>query len=381
MTKAELIERSGRRQPMDLLRWRGEDHQPLMINELPGLRRDQVITSDPTLWRYRAAFPVWIERPVSLGEGMTPLVAAEIDGAEVLLKCDHLNPTGSFKDRGVTLMISAVVQERAASGQRDGRRVLEDSSGNGGSSFAAYAAAAGLRARVLVPDGTSPAKMVATRAYGAEVFVVPGNRDATSAEALRQAAQLDYVSHAWHPLFLQGVKTQAYEIWEQLGFQAPDVVIMVAGGGSQVIGHDLAWHELLRAGSIDRVPRLAMVQPAACAPLVAAHQSGHDRVSPASWQPTMAEGTAIGRPVRDVEALAALRRCDGLSVACSEEAIAQATRDLCRLGHYVEPTSADALAGYRALRISGELDTEGTTVMVLTGSGHKAAGRMAELFG
>lgn len=270
-------------------------------------------------------------------------------------------------------MISAL----AAAGQR---QALEDSSGNGGSSFAAYAAAAGIDAHVLVPEDTSPAKILQVRAHGAEIQIVPGTRDDCSAEALRQAETRAYASHKWHPMFIQGIKLQAYELWEDLGFTAPDTIVLVAGSGSQVIGHDLAWHELLRAGQIDRVPRLVMVQPEHSAPMVAAFHAGADDVTPVTTRPTIAEGTAIGSPVRGREVLAALRRCHGFAVATSEDEIAAATRTLAHRGLYAELTSANAYAGYRRLRDAGELAGDGATVLVLTGSGHKSAARMAEVF-
>lgn len=266
----------------------------------------------------------------------------------------------------------------AGAGQRE---ALEDSSGNGGSSFAAYAAAAGIGARVLVPEGTSPGKILQTRAHGAEIQIVPGTRDDCSAEALRQAEERAYASHNWHPMFIQGIKTQAYEIWEDLGHTAPDAIVLVAGSGSQVIGHDLAWHELERADAVDQVPRLVMVQPASAAPLVDAFAKGADDVEPVVPAATMAEGTAIGNPVRGREVLAALRRCNGLAVATREDAIAAATRTLAGRGLWAEPTSANAYAGYRALRDAGQLDGTGTTALVLTGSGHKSAARMVEVFG
>ncbi|GAB3707418.1 threonine synthase [Mariniluteicoccus flavus] len=374
-----LIDRSGHAYPLDHTRWRGDDGSPLMFDDLPGITRDEVDLRTRSVWRYRAALPDAFNREVSLGEGLTPLVPTRVDGDELLFKLDYCNPTGSFKDRGVSTMITAL----ASAGQAE---ALEDSSGNGGSSFAAYAAAAGIDARVLVPQGTSPAKIGQTRAHGAEIQIVPGTRDDCSAEALRQAESRAYASHNWHPMFLQGVKTQAYEIWEDLDFTAPDTVVLVAGSGSQVIAHDLAWHELQRSGAIPQIPRLVMVQPENCCPLVRAFEVGADDVnsstgSEGGWKPTMAEGTAIGRPVRDREVLAALRRCDGLAVACAEDEIAAATRTLASRGLYAEPTSANAYAGYRRLRESGALDGSGTTIVVLTGSGHKSAARMAEVFG
>ena len=359
-----LIDRAGAVHDWGALVWRGPDGSPLTFTDLRLGAVPSPTERDRTVWRWRDWFPVPIGDAITLGEGDTPLVDAPWLGANVHLKLDHLNPTGSFKDRGVALVVAALRSAGAT-------RLLEDSSGNGGSSMAAYAAAAGVTARVLVPDGTSSGKIAATRAYGAEIVLVPGSRDDTSAEALRQVGTGNwaYASHAWHPLFPVGVATQALEIWAQLG-RAPETVVVVAGGGSMVLGHDLAWRALLAAGLIEALPRLVMVQPAACAPLVLGPV-----VTPGK---TLAEGTAIARPVRDAEVSAALRRLDGIAVATDEAAIAQATRQLVAHGHYVEPTSANAVAGWQAVA-TGQI-APGTTVIVLTGSGHKTPDAMASIF-
>jgi threonine synthase len=362
--------------------WRAGDGSPYSFDALPAPGRPVaagLTAGGGPVWRWRDWFPLpsVFGSPVTLGEGGTPLVAAPWLAGDVRLKLDQLNPTGSFKDRGVALVVSAL---RAAGHHR----LLEDSSGNGGSSLAAYAAAAGLTARVLVPADTSPAKIAAARAYGADLVVVSGDRAATSAEALRQVARggWTYASHAWHPLFPVGVATQAFEIWQQLGRRAPDTVVVVAGGGSMVLGHDLAWRALRDARLIDALPRLVLVQPAACAPLVQAWAAGRDGVAGQDVVPaaTLAEGTAIAHPVRDREVLSALGRLDGVAVATSESLIERATRELAAHGHYIEPTAANALAGWRLAVAQNLIGPAGTTVIVLSGSGHKAADAMRTVF-
>ncbi|GAB2899298.1 pyridoxal-phosphate dependent enzyme [Streptomyces mayteni] len=367
-TPRYLDERTGHTYPLTADRWRGDDGAPLTVTPLPGLGPDDVDTAERSLWRYRAALPTPVERPVSLGEGRTPLVAREWGGADVRFKLEWFAPTGSFKDRGVGVLVSFL----AAAGVTE---VVEDSSGNGGASLAAYCAAAGIRARILVPAGTSPAKILQTLAYGAEVEEVPGDRDATAAEALRRAAHTVYASHNWHPLFLQGTKTIAYELWEDLGFTAPDAVVTVAGAGSLVLGCDLGFGELLAAGRIARRPRLLVAQPANCAPLHAAHQG----VAPAEFAPTIAEGAAIRRPVRAPEVLAAIRRSGGDTVAIPEADIAAAVRRLAATGLYAEPTSATAAAAVDAFRARGAIRPGETTVVLLTGSGLKAPHLMGRL--
>ncbi|MFF8386974.1 pyridoxal-phosphate dependent enzyme [Streptomyces kanasensis] len=362
-TSPHLVDvRSGRTYALDPLRWRGDDGAPLTVSPLPGLTPSGVDTGTRSLWRYRAALPdVCGERPVSLGEGRTPLVEGTWDGEPVLFKLEWFSPTGSFKDRGSSVMVSAL----AASGVRE---VVEDSSGNGGSSVAAYGAAAGIGVTILVPEGTSPAKVLQTRAYGAAVDTVPGGRDETAAEALRRSADTCYAGHNWHPFFLQGTKTLAYELWEDLGFRAPDAVVTVAGAGSIVLGCDLGFSELLAAGRIPRLPRLLVAQPAACAPLHAAFQG----LPAPDFGPTIAEGTAIREPVRQPEVVDAIRRSGGDTVALSEEAIMAAARRLAASGLYAEPTSATAAAAVSLFRERGAIRDGETTVVVLTGSGLKA---------
>ncbi len=363
---------SGRLYRIDEPRWRSENGLPLMITPLPGLGRDDIATDRRSIWRYAAALPIDVADPVTMGEGCTPLVERRWNGARAHFKLEWFSPTGSFKDRGASVMISALRQQGVT-------RLLEDSSGNGGAAIAAYAAAAGIRAKILVPAHTQPAKTVQMRAYGAEVELVPGSRQDTSDEAIRQASAIFYASHNWQAFFLQGTKTLAYELWEDLGFKAPDNVFIPTGAGSNVLGCDIGFGELLRRGEIQRLPRLFAVQPANCAPIQAGFALGAADFAPVDPQPTIAEGAAIARPVRAREALAAIRRSGGSAVAVTEAEIVDATLQLARSGLYAEPTSAIAAAGLSALLRQGAIGNEETNVVVLTGSGLKATQRLGEL--
>jgi threonine synthase len=365
-------DRSGQRYDLDQLRWRGEDGSPLMISPLPGITPGEIDTSERSLWRYRAAFPIDMA-PVSLGEGCTPMLPRRWNDHEVLFKLEWFNPSGSFKDRGVSVMVSSLARLGVEA-------LLEDSSGNGGSSVSAYCAAAGMRAKILAPASTSQAKILQSRAYGAEVELVPGTRQATSDEAEHQSEHLFYASHNWHPFFLQGVKTVAYEMWEDLGFRAPDNVVLVAGAGSQVLGCDLAFSELLQSGQIERRPKLLVAQPENCAPIHQAFHAGNEELGDAEWSPTIAEGTAIASPVRLPEVLRAIRRSEGDVVAIPEGEIYAATRKLAAMGLYAEPTSASAAAAIERFAAKGLISPGQTTVVVLTGSGLKSADKMADVF-
>lgn len=359
-----LVGRDGRTYPLEEPRWRGDDGSPLVIPPGPGITPDQIQRSLRSQWRYAAALPLDLE-PVSLGEGTTPLLEIELGGVRLLAKLESLNPTASFKDRGVSVMVSLLRQQAIDA-------LLEDSSGNGGASVAAYAAAAGIHAKILVPASTSAAKTLQARIHGATVELVPGSRQDTAAEAIRQSSERFYASHNWHPFFLEGVKLLAYEIWEDLEHEAPDAIVVPAGAGSLVLGCWTGFSELVRAGAVERVPRLIAVQPQNCSPLAQAFAAGADHVVAQEWQPTIAEGTAIAQPVRDREVLAAVRESGGAVVAVEEALIYPAVETLARRGLYVEATSAQVAAALPALLESGAVRAQERTVAVLTGSGLKA---------
>ncbi len=399
---AYLDPRSGRTYDLANPRWCGDDHAPLLLTPLPGLTRRQIDPAEHGLWRYRAAFPFPVSDPISLGEGRTPLISRTLHGVRVLLKCDWMNPTGSFKDRGASVMLSLLRAQGIM-------HVLEDSSGNGGAAIAGYAAAGGMRATIMTPASTSPGKTVQMRAYGAEIRLVPGTRQDTADAAVKAAETIFYGSHNWHPFFLQGTKTLAYEIWEDLGFRAPDNIVTPCGAGSNVLGCAIGFSELLRAGEITKLPRIFAVQPANCGPIAASFLAGTDAEVPTPIEPTIAEGTAIAKPLRREEVIAALRASGGKiggasggkiggaiggkiggniggeigggAVLVSEAAIETALFDLARSGIYVEPTSAQVAAGLATLLAEGKIQPNETTVLVMTGSGLKATARIGEHMG
>ncbi|MFD8533414.1 pyridoxal-phosphate dependent enzyme [Streptosporangium canum] len=367
-----LYDRSGRRYAVTDRRWRGEDGTPLALSPMPGLTPDRIDTGERSLWRYQAAIPVSPRHRVSLGEGVTPMLPLDWNGLRVHFKLEWFNPTSSFKDRGITVMISHL------RGQGE-THVLEDSSGNGGSSVAAYAAAAGIRAKIIVPAATSAAKILQARAYGAQIELVGGTREQVSDEAIRQSEQIPYASHNWHPFFLQGTKTIAYEMWESLGFRAPDNIVLVAGAGSNILGCDIAFSELLEARQIDRRPKLLVGQPEHWATIADA-VNGIDPRSRGPRVPTIAEGASIANPVRLPETVEAIRRSGGAAVAVTENQIRTAVRKLASRGLYAEPTSSVAAAALDHFLADGTIGPDETTVVILTGAGLKSAEKMAAVF-
>jgi threonine synthase len=365
---------SGRKYPISEPRWRSDSLGPLMITALPGIGRNMIDMGKRSLWRYAAALPVDVPDPITMGEGCTPLVSRKWRGASALFKLEWFSPTGSFKDRGASVMLSILRGQGVT-------QVLEDSSGNGGAAIAAYAAAGGITAKILVPASTAQDKTVQTRAYGAEIELIPGTRQDTSDAAESQAATVFYAGHNWQPFFLQGTKTLAYELWEDLKFKAPDNLIIPTGAGSNVLGCDIGFGELLRRGEIARLPRLFAAQPENCAPLHASFMVDSDDLTPVEVRPTIAEGASIAKPVRTREVLAAVRRSSGATVAVSEVEIERALFELGRIGLYVEPTSAIAGAAFTKLLERGVIQPTETTALVLTGSGLKTTRRIAELMG
>ena len=365
---------TGATYPLHEPRWRSDEGHSLRVSDLPGIGRDAIDRRCRSLWRYRSALPVDISTPVSLGEGCTPLIEGTFRGRRAWFKLEWVAPTGSFKDRGASVMISLLRQQGI-------RRILEDSSGNGGAAIAAYGAAAGLAVRVLAPAGTRTAKVAQMAAFGAVIELVPGTREETEARALELSTQEFYASHNRHPFFIQGTKTLGYELWEDLGFCAPDNVVIPTGAGSNVLGCDLAFRELATAGEIDRLPRLFAAQPANCAPIDAAFRAGADNCVACSFAPTIAEGTAIRRPVRMRAVLSAIRRSRGATVALEEAEIAAAAVDLARSGLFAEPTGATAAAALERLITDGTIAPDEITVVVLTGSGLKATGFFEETVG
>jgi threonine synthase len=365
---------SGQKYPISEPRWRSDTGAPLMITALLGIGRDRIDTSKRSLWRYAAALPVHVPDPITMGEGCTPLVSRRWRGASALFKLEWFSPTGSFKDRGASVMLS-ILRDQSVT------RVLEDSSGNGGAAIAAYAAAGGIAAKILVPASTAHGKTVQMRAYGAEIELIPGSRQDVNDAAMSQAATIVYAGHNWQPFFLQGTKTLAYELWEDLKFNAPDNVIIPTGAGSNVLGCDIGFSELLRRGEIGNLPRLFAAQPENCAPLHASFVAGSEDFTPVEVRPTIAEGASIASPVRAREVLSAVRRSGGATVAVSEAEIEGALFELSRIGLYAEPTSALAAAAFTNLLQRGIIQPTETSVVVLTGSGLKTTQRIGELIG
>jgi len=351
--------------PLNDIRWRCNCGGLLDLNCQTTFNRTDLPARQNTLWRYREALPIAKEEHiVTFDEGFTPLTQIKYDHHTLHIKQEHLFPTGSYKDRGATLLIS---QAKALGINR----VVEDSSGNAGASVAAYCARAGIECDIYVPENTSPAKLAQIQLYGATLHRIPGTREDTS-KAVQAAAQKHfYASHVWNPFFFQGTKTFAYEIWEQLGFQEPDAILIPTGNGTLLIGAFIGFQDLLQQRLIRKMPKLIAVQSVHCAPI----KSQWDTSFTQKKGDTLAEGIAIAQPARIDQMLEAIYQTDGQVITVTDTETITALKKMAQMGFYIEPTSATAFAA-----ISHYQKEEYERVVVpITGHGLKATEKLLKI--
>lgn len=355
------------RYPLNTRAWKCESCGGLLeIAGAPKFDAARIARNDTSLWRYRAMLPLPDGgTPVSLGEGWTPLIPIQYRGKfPIYAKFDFLNPTGSFKDRGTSVIVSAVKTLGIDN-------LVEDSSGNAAASLAGYSAYAHLHATIFAPAHASPMKLAQIQVYGAELRKIEGVRE-KSAEAAQEAVRMQgayYASHYYNPFFMSGMMTTAWEIWEQLG-RAPDVIVMPAGQGTNMAGMYRGFRALVGAKLIDKLPRFIAAQAEMVAPIARAFASGASE--PAKVEPfkTIAEGIANTEPVHGRELLRIVRETGGAAVAASEEEIRAARLSLAQHGVFVEPTSATAIAVLE--KIGTHIGDKETVVVSLTGNGLKS---------
>ena len=348
------------------LRYQCDCGSPLSIRTEPSTRYsvDSITTS---LWRYRSTFPITADTPpITLNEGITPIIPLHPDDASHYVKLDYLCPTGSYKDRGASVLITYLKSLGVT-------EIVEDSSGNAGAAIAAYAARAGIQCTIYCPETTSKNKLNQISAYGAALKLIPGNRMATT-EAVKKAAQNTcYASHNWHPVFLEGTKTIAYEIIEQFNGSTPTHVICPVGFGSIYLGLYLGFKELYDEEIIEQVPRLLGVQPKTCCPIYNAYRNRTPTITRMSQTaPTLAEGITAELPIRAHQILDTIRYTNGAFTTVDDTDIKIGQKKLTEKGIYVEPTSAVVIKAYQNFQQEGIINKGDITVSILTGSGLKA---------
>lgn len=322
---------------------------------------DRIQKRKPTMWRYREALPIEHDKHIiSFDEGFTPLVEEQFSGKKVLLKQDHLFPSGSYKDRGASVLVSKVNELGV-------KKVVEDSSGNAGAAIAAYCAKAHISCDIFVPEKTSRGKLLQIEQYGAILHKIPGTREDTAKAVWHAAQSRYYASHYWNPFFFQGTKTFIFEVVEQLGWNVPDAIILPVGNGTLLLGTYIGLKELQGEKIIDELPKIIGVQAENCAPLAHAWKNHCKTSTHPLIKETIAEGIAIANPVRAKDILHAIKETNGDIITVKEKEILNALNGTVRKGYYIEPTSAVAVAGFQKY----PMRKNAVAVVPLTGHGLK----------
>jgi threonine synthase len=323
---------------------------------------DKIRKRKPTMWRYREALPIEDDKHIiSFDEGFTPLVEDQFFGKKVLLKQDHLFPSGSYKDRGASVLVSKIKELGV-------KKVVEDSSGNAGAAIAAYSAKASIECHIYVREKTSLEKLLQIERYGACLKKIPGTREDAAKAALQQAQTMYYASHYWNPYFFHGTKTCIFEIVEQLGWNRPDKIITPVGNGTLLYGLYIGLKELQQENIIDDLPIIIGVQAENCAPLEYAWKKHSATITYQEKKETIADGIAIVNPLRLTDILSAVKETNGVIITVTEKEILDALLCTLRKGYYIEPTSAVAIAGFKKYLTK----QDEVVVLPLTGHGLKA---------
>ncbi len=335
------------------------------------LTRDALATRPANMWRYAEVLPGG--PPVSLGEGMTPLLDARKVGAalglkNLYVKDEGLNPTGSFKARGLAAAVTRAKALGASS-------LAIPTAGNAGGALAAYAAQAGLPSVIVMPADTPIANVMECRAFGADVRKIDGlisDCGKYVAEHKDREGWFD-VSTLKEPYRIEGKKTMGYELWEQFGGKLPDVIIYPTGGGVGLIGMCKAFDEMEAMGWVASTrPRMVSVQAAGCAPIVKAYERGSESSEFWDRAATIASGLRVPKALGDFLILRMIRGSRGTAVTATDEEMLAAGRELAAFeGIYAAPEGAATLVAARKLVAAGWINPEEAVVLFNTGSGYK----------
>ena len=333
--------------------------------------REALATREKSLWRYREVLPLPASvEPVALGEGGTPLLRATkfADDVDLWIKDESLNPTQSFKARGMSVAVSMAKHLGAT-------KLAVPSAGNAGGALAAYAARARLEAHIFMPRDTPRANIIECRELGAHVTLIDGLITDCGAEIARRKADEGWfdMSTLKEPYRIEGKKTLGYELAEQLDWKLPDVILYPTGGGTGLIGMWKAFDEMEVLGWIDRKrPRLFSVQASGCAPIVRAFEAGEKFAAEFPNPHTIASGLRVPKAIGDFLILTILRQSNGGAVAVDDQEIVRVVRDVGSTeGLFVAPEGAACFAALKSLRRAGKIDIGERVVIFNTGSGIK----------
>jgi len=326
-----------------------------------------------SVWKYKEFLPVFDEtKIVTLREGGTPLyrckkLAEKLGLRSLYVKNEGANPTGSFKDRGMTVGVTKALELNV-------KTVVCASTGNTSASLAAYSAKAGLRCIVLIPSGKiALGKLAQAMMYGAEVVAVEGNFDAALEMVLEASRRFElYLLNSINPFRVEGQKTAAFEICDQLGWQPPDRTILPVGNAGNITAYWKGFGELHRLGLIEKLPRMTGIQASGASPIAKAVATGSEKITPVKEPETVATAIRIGKPVNWKRALRAICESKGTAETVTDDEIISAQRLLAKTeGIFVEPASAASIAGLKKLIENGEVDRDESIVCVTTGHGLK----------
>ena len=335
------------------------------------LTRDTLATREKSLWRYREVLPLPRDiEPVSLGEGGTPLLRAQkfADDVDLWIKDESLNPTQSFKARGMSVAVSMAKYLGAT-------KVAVPSAGNAGGALAAYAARAGLEAHIFMPRDTPRANVTECRELGAYVALIDGLITDCGAEIARRKANAGWfdMSTLKEPYRVEGKKTLGYEVAEQCDWQLPDVILYPTGGGTGLIGMWKAFDEMETLGWIgEKRPRMFAVQATGCAPIVRAFETGEKTAAEFPNAHTIAAGLRVPKAIGDFLILKILRDSNGGAIAVDDKEMIRVTREVGSTeGLFVCPEGAACFAALNSLRSAGKIASGERVVIFNTGSGIK----------
>ena len=351
---------------------------PLLVRyDLENLRRswnrDQVARGPNSMWRYAPALPARAESIVSLGEGMTPLIrtrrlGARVGADDLWVKDEGLNPTGSFKARGLSCAISMAVELGI-------KKVAIPSAGNAASAMAAYAAAAGIESHIFMPRDVPQSNYIECKAFGSHVTLVDGliSDCAKIVNDGRATEGWFDVSTLKEPYRIEGKKTMGYELCEQMGWQLPDAIFYPTGGGVGIIGMWKAFDEMETLDWIDsRRPKMIAVQAEGCQPVVRAYDQGEQRSQFWENAHTVASGLRVPKPLGDFLILEAVRKSGGTAIAVSDDQLIDAGIQLASdEGIFVAPEGAACVAALEKLLARGFLKKNERIVIYNTGAGLK----------
>ncbi len=344
------------------------------------ISRDTIEKGPGTIWRYRDLLPVESDEYVDLGAGWTPLVRARnlakvLGIGELYIKNDTLNPTGSFKDRVVSVALSKAKEL--------GFKVAAcASTGNLANSVAAHAAWAGMESYVFVPSNLESAKVIATSVYGGTVVAIDGNYDDVNrlcAEIASEEPEWAFVNVNLRTYYSEGSKTLAYEVAEQLGWRFPDHVVVPVGSGSQLTKINKGFNELYKVGLVNDQPNVKVsgAQPTGCSPVASAFFSGAEFIKPQKPS-TIAKSLAIGNPADGVYALDVVRKTGGGFGSVSDEEVIAGIRLLAQTeGIFAETAGGVTVATLKKLVEEQKISKDETVVCYITGNGQKTVEALA----